>query len=194
MNRANGQGGIMPSTVINLNQERKRRQKSEAAATASVNRVKFGRNKQERLQEAATQEHTAASLDGQKLDRPQSDSHGTRVDPDDPIYHLADAGAYADACALGHYEGTAADRADGFIHFSTAATVIESAAKHRTGHPNLLLIAANPRLLGESLKWETARNGVLFPHLYGVLPISAVLSATPLPLGPDGLHRFPDKL
>ena len=194
MNRANGQEGIMPTTVINLNQERKRRQKSEAAATASVNRVKFGRNKEERRLEAATQEQASASLDGQKLDHPQSESRGTRVVPDGPIYHLADAGAYADACAQGYYEGTAADRADGFIHFSTAATVIESAAKHRAGHPNLLLIAADPSLLGESLRWEEARNGVLFPHLYGVMPISAVLSATPLPIGPDGLHRFPDKL
>ncbi len=194
MNRANGQEGIMPTTVINLNQERKRRQKSDAAATASVNRVKFGRNKQERRQEAATQEQASAALDGQKLDRPLSDPSDTRVDPAGPIYHLADADAYANACALGRYDGTDADRADGFIHFSTAETVIESAAKHRAGHPNLLLIAADPSLLGESLKWEAARNGVLFPHLYGALPISAVLSATPLPLGADGLHRFPDKL
>lgn len=109
-----------------------------------------------------------------------------------PIYHLADADAFAAARAVGVYEGTAADRADGFIHFSTAATVRESAAKHRAGQPNLLLVAVDPSVLGPALKWEAARGGVLFPHLYGGLPISAVLSATPLPLDPQGLHVFPE--
>jgi len=111
-----------------------------------------------------------------------------------PIYHLADADAFALAQAQGRYEGTAADRADGFIHFSTAGTVVESAAKHRAGQPNLMLVAVNPDGLGDALKWEAARGGVLFPHLYGALPMAAVLSATPLPLGPDGLHIFPPDL
>ncbi len=109
-----------------------------------------------------------------------------------PIYHLADADAFAAAQRAGQYEGTPADRTDGFIHLSSAATVRESAAKHRAGQPNLLLVAVNPAALGASLKWEPARGGVLFPHLYGALPMSAVLSATPLPLDADGLHRFPD--
>jgi uncharacterized protein (DUF952 family) len=108
------------------------------------------------------------------------------------IYHLADADHFAAATAAGTYEGTAADRADGFIHFSTAQTVRESAAKHRAGQPNLLLLAVDPLTLGDALKWEPARGGVLFPHLYGALPISAVLSATPLPLDARGLHVFPD--
>lgn len=109
-----------------------------------------------------------------------------------PIYHLADADVFAAAKHAGTYEGTPADRADGFIHFSTAETVRESAAKHRAGQPNLLLLAVDPEALGEALKWETARGGVLFPHLYGALPVSAVLSATPLPLDAQGLHVFPD--
>ena len=109
-----------------------------------------------------------------------------------PIYHLADADAFAAAKIAGSYEGTPADRADGFIHFSTAETVRESAAKHRAGQPNLLLLAVDPTALGDALKWEAARGGVLFPHLYGPLPVSAVLSATPLPLDARGLHVFPE--
>lgn len=109
-----------------------------------------------------------------------------------PIYHLADADAFAAAQAAGSYEGTPADRADGFIHFSTAETVRESAAKHRAGQPNLLLLAVDPEALGAALKWEAARGGVLFPHLYGPLPVSAVLRATPLPLDAQGLHVFPE--
>ncbi|MGB1008023.1 MAG: DUF952 domain-containing protein [Thalassobaculaceae bacterium] len=45
--------------------------------------------------------------------------------------------------------------------------------------------------MGAALKWEPARGGDLFPHLYGPLAVGAVSAATPLPLGPDGLHRFP---
>ena len=109
-----------------------------------------------------------------------------------PIYHLADAAVFAASQAAGLYEGTPADRADGFIHFSTADTVRESAAKHRAGQPNLLLLAVDPVALGAALKWEAARGGVLFPHLYGALPVSAVLHATPLPLDAQGLHVFPE--
>lgn len=111
---------------------------------------------------------------------------------DTSIYHLADADAFTAALLTGSYEGTPADRADGFIHFSSAATVRESAAKHRTGKPNLLLLAVDPKDLGAALKWESARGGVLFPHLYGVLATSCVISATPLPLDENGLHVFPD--
>ena len=48
--------------------------------------------------------------------------------------------------------------------------------------------------LGEALRREVSRGGALFPHLYGVLPLSAVAAVTPLPLGPDGRHVFPADL
>lgn len=35
--------------------------------------------------------------------------------------------------------------------------------------------------LGASLRWEPSRGGALFPHLYGDLPVSAVLGVTALP-------------
>ncbi len=40
-------------------------------------------------------------------------------------------------------------------------------------------------------RWEPSRGGDLFPHLYGELPLDAVLWVKPLPLGPDGAHVFP---
>ena len=108
------------------------------------------------------------------------------------IYHMADAADWRAAQDSGAYEGTAADKADGFIHFSTAETVIESAAKHRTGVQNLLLISVDAEALGDRLKWEPARGGVLFPHLYGPLDPVLVTDAVDLPLGPDNLHIFPE--
>lgn len=107
------------------------------------------------------------------------------------IYHLADAQAFAAAMEQGSYAGTVQDRADGFIHFSCANQVIESARRHRAGHEGLVLVAVAAESLGPELKWESARGGQLFPHLYGLLPRRAVLSVRPLPLGPDGLHVFP---
>ncbi|MCX7685135.1 MAG: DUF952 domain-containing protein [Acetobacteraceae bacterium] len=84
---------------------------------------------------------------------------------------------------------------DGYLHFSTAAQLRASAAKHRAGVPDLLLVEADAAALGAALRWEPAAGGRrpgLFPHLYGALPLSAVRSVTPLPLGPDGAHLFPE--
>lgn len=108
------------------------------------------------------------------------------------IYHMADKAAWGAAQAAGAYEGTDADKADGFIHFSTAETVIESAVKHRAGVQNLLLISVDADVLGDRLKWEPARGGILFPHLYGPLDPTLVSDAVDLPLGPDNLHIFPE--
>lgn len=92
---------------------------------------------------------------------------------------------------IGSYGGSSQDAADGFIHFSTESQIVDSAAKHRAGQRDLLLIAARPEALGDALRWEPSRGGALFPHLYGTLPLSAVAWTAELPLGPDGAHRFP---
>jgi uncharacterized protein (DUF952 family) len=108
-----------------------------------------------------------------------------------PIYNLCRRADWEAALVRGEYRGSADDRRDGFIHFSTAQQVRESAARHRAGVPDLLLLAVDPASLGPALKWETSRGGAQFPHLYGTLPVSAVKTVTPLPLGPDGRHIFP---
>jgi uncharacterized protein (DUF952 family) len=110
------------------------------------------------------------------------------------IYHLARQSDYDRAVAIGRYDGAREDATDGFMHFSTADHVAESAARHRAGEPDLVLIAVDPDRLGDALRWEPARGGVLFPHLYGSLPLGAVAWARPLPLGADGRHRFPAEL
>ncbi|MFN6955546.1 MAG: DUF952 domain-containing protein [Acetobacteraceae bacterium] len=111
------------------------------------------------------------------------------------IHTLVRAADWAEAERAGEYRGSADDARDGFLHFSTAAQVRASAARHRAGVPDLLLVTADAPALGEALRWEPASGGKrpgLFPHLYRALPLSAVVSVTPLPLGPDGRHVFPD--
>lgn len=111
------------------------------------------------------------------------------------IYHICRAEEWQAAQAAGEHAGssqdTGLDAAGGFIHFSTAAQVRLSAAKHRSGQDGLVLVAADPALLGPALKWEPSRGGRLFPHLYGPLPLSAVKYATELPLDAAGAHVFP---
>ena len=108
-----------------------------------------------------------------------------------PIYHICRAEEWQAAQATGSYPGSSQDKADGFMHFSGSAQIIESAAKHRAGQSGLLLLSVDPDALGAALKWEPSRGGQLFPHLYGALAVSAVSSVHDLPLGPDGLHVFP---
>ena len=108
-----------------------------------------------------------------------------------PIFHVCRAEEWAAAERSGRYAGSSQDAADGFIHFSAAAQLRESVAKHRAGQAGLVLVAADPAALGDALKWEPSRGGQLFPHLYGALPLAAVLWTAPLPLGADGRHVFP---
>lgn len=95
------------------------------------------------------------------------------------------------ARAGGRYGGSPDDRRDGFIHFSTAAQVAGSAAKHRRGQPDLLLLRVDAEALGAALRWERSGSGDLYPHLYDTLPVRLVHAVDPLPLGPDGQHVFP---
>jgi len=111
---------------------------------------------------------------------------------DKVIYHMCRADEWADALTLGRYDGSSQDRADGFIHFSTKDQVWTSAAKHRRGQPGILLLHVDADALGEALKWEPSRGGQLFPHLYGPLDVDAVRDTTPLPMGDDGIHVFPE--
>lgn len=106
------------------------------------------------------------------------------------IYRLIPREAWLEAERAGTFHGSAHDLRDGFIHFSTAAQVPETAAKHYAGQAELLLLHVSVSALAAPLRWETSRNGELFPHLYGALPVSAVHGVEAVPLGDDGVHRF----
>lgn len=107
------------------------------------------------------------------------------------IYKIMTSAEWAAAQATGVYDGSADDRRDGFIHFSTAGQAAATAAKHFGGQADLVLLAVDPARLGAALKWEPSRGGALFPHLYAPLPASAVVEAHELPPGADGRHLFP---
>ena len=108
------------------------------------------------------------------------------------IYKICPASAWREAERQGVYRGSADDLRDGFIHFSTASQVAETAKKHFFGQTGLFLIAVDAGVLGESLRWETSRNDEEFPHLYGELDLGAVTGVLDMPARSDGTHVIPE--
>lgn len=108
------------------------------------------------------------------------------------IYKVATKAQWEEAEKAGVFKGAPIDLADGYIHFSTAAQVKETAAKHFAGQADLLLVAIDTASFGDSLKWEVSRGGDLFPHLYAPLDLSAVIWAKEMPLDAGGAHDFPE--
>lgn len=108
------------------------------------------------------------------------------------IYKICDRASWRKAETEGRFCGSGVDRRDGFIHFSTAAQLAETAAKHFAGQADLMLVAVDTAAMDAGLKWEKSRGGDLFPHLYGALPLAAVRWARPLPNEIDGRRLFPE--
>lgn len=108
------------------------------------------------------------------------------------IYKICPAELWSEAEREGIFRGAPVDLRDGFIHFSTAGQLAETAALHFAGQDGLVLLAVDTASLGPALVFETSRHGALFPHLYGELPLSAVDRVVPLPLGADGRHVLPE--
>ena len=110
---------------------------------------------------------------------------------DSVIYKITPRVTWEEAERKGQFEGAAIDLQDGYIHFSSADQVAETAAKHFAGQDDLLLVAVDAASLGDDLKWEVSRGGALFPHLYAHLSMPSVLWARAMPLSDDGQHTIP---
>jgi uncharacterized protein (DUF952 family) len=111
------------------------------------------------------------------------------------IYKILTARDWQACADQGYFDGSAVDLADGYIHFSTAKQLAETLARHYAGAPNLVLLAVNPdRLDAAHLRWEEARGGQLFPHLYDRLELAAVENTMPLSLDAKGRHILPADL
>lgn len=107
------------------------------------------------------------------------------------IYKIAPSSLWQEAEAAGRFTGAPIDLADGYIHFSTASQVKETAARYFVGLDDLVLVAVDETKLGPELKYEVSRGGELFPHLYAEFTLDVVAWVKPLPLDADGNHVFP---
>jgi uncharacterized protein (DUF952 family) len=108
------------------------------------------------------------------------------------IYKICEQASWHAAEAAGQFRGSSVDERDGFIHFSTAAQLAETAAKHFAGQSCLILVAVDAGAFNGQLKWERSRGGDLFPHLYAVLPLRAVRWARPLADEAAGRRPLPE--
>jgi uncharacterized protein (DUF952 family) len=108
------------------------------------------------------------------------------------IYKICSASAWREAERQGFYRGSADDARDGFIHFSAASQVSETAKKHFFGQAGLFLVAVDADKLGDALRWEPSRREELFPHLYGELDLGAVTDVLEIHSRSDGSHEIPE--
>jgi uncharacterized protein (DUF952 family) len=91
----------------------------------------------------------------------------------------------------GLFRGSSADIAGGYIHLSCGSQLIATLDKHYCGVSGLMLAAVDLSRLGNAVRWEPSRSGQLFPHIYGVLPIHALISVAPLVRTLDGAVKLP---
>ena len=106
------------------------------------------------------------------------------------IYKLLDGASWRAAQAAGVFTGAGVDLRDGYIHFSDAAQAPETARLYFKGQADLWLLAVETDRLSEPLRWEASRGGALFPHLYGPLPVAAVMEARAVELDADGFPQL----
>lgn len=92
------------------------------------------------------------------------------------------------------FGGCGIDLDDGFIHLSDPTQIRGTVERYFAGRQDLVLLAVQASLLGESLRYEPSRDGILFPHVYGSIPMAAITSVDALPTGADGKHQFPDSV
>ena len=110
------------------------------------------------------------------------------------LYKIVDRRAWVEARKRGQFDGSPDDVRDGYIHLSAQGQVAGTLARHFAGARDLVLVEVDGDALGAALRWEPARGGKLFPHLYAALDMSAVRSEQPLELGADGQHLLREHL
>jgi beta-hydroxylase len=90
-------------------------------------------------------------------------------------FKIFTASQWAEFEAQGVFYGAPVDVADGYIHLSAADQLPGTLAKHFAGQKDLVIAEVNLGDLGDLIKWEASRDDALFPHIYGVLPMSAIV-------------------
>ena len=112
------------------------------------------------------------------------------VIPPDVLVHLCSAGDWAQAQASGTVRPESLDSV-GFVHMSTPQQVHLPANRLYRGCTDLVLLQVDPAKVGAPVRWEPGvpsdPESMLFPHLYGPLPVEAVIGVSDYRPGPDGV-------
>lgn len=108
------------------------------------------------------------------------------------VFHIVPRSEFAVALESGAYEADSLQR-EGFIHCSTRAQVLRTAARFFGGRPGLVLLCIEVERLGSQLRYEAA-DGELFPHCYGPIPLDVIPAVIDFPCRPDGSFELPEEL
>jgi uncharacterized protein (DUF952 family) len=80
----------------------------------------------------------------------------------------------------------------GFVHLSSVEQVHLPANRLYADRTDLMLLRIDGARLASPVRWEPGvasdPDGMEFPHLYGPLPVTAVISVTAYRPGPDGRY------
>jgi uncharacterized protein (DUF952 family) len=106
------------------------------------------------------------------------------------VFKILDTGEWKAAQEAGVYNGSALDKADGFIHLSTSAQLATTLTKHFAKADNLSLVSIDSDALADALKWEGSGEDT-YPHLYGDLDLAAVKWSCVMPKRPGGVFVLP---
>ena len=109
---------------------------------------------------------------------------------DGPLYHLALRDEWDEATRDGeHYRrstlGHSLDEV-GYIHCSFPHQVQPVADMAYKGRDDVVLLVIDPSQLDSEVRVEALTGDQEFPHIYGPLPLVAVVDVRPVPMGPDG--------
>ncbi|OLT39026.1 glutathione S-transferase [Saccharomonospora sp. CUA-673] len=113
------------------------------------------------------------------------------------ILHICPEADWAAVPPDGEYTPPSLDDV-GFVHCSDPGTVQFPAERVFAGRDDLLLLVVDPARLDVPVRWEPAEppepGAPWFPHVYGPIPVSAVVGTHAFPPGPDGTFRLPEPL
>lgn len=107
------------------------------------------------------------------------------------VYRLCQPEDWRAAVMAGVFAGSEVDRRDGFIHLSGADQVLDTAERHYAAVRPLMLLTVDAHRVHGEVRWEESRDGALFPHLYGTIPLEAVLAAQSLAVDREGHLMIP---
>lgn len=115
----------------------------------------------------------------------------------EPIHHLALPTHWEAAQADGVYAVSTRGRSladEGFIHAADRHQVEGVANRYYADLDHLVLLTIDPELVGAEVRWEPAVDGAdeHFPHVYGPLPVAAVIAASDWHRSPPSPWQLPN--
>jgi uncharacterized protein (DUF952 family) len=103
---------------------------------------------------------------------------------DEVILHVTTRAAWEAAVAAGTPYAHPSLDSEGFVHCSTDAQLVGTLGRYFAGadRTTLVSLVVDPDRLGDEadLRWEPSTGGEDFPHVYGPIPLDAVVDVRPV--------------